>query len=189
LIRPVDCVTTHRLTKRGTPLHYSGILGSGAQSDGAELLSDNTLGAAGTLAANGYIALQGQDSNSDNQINSQDASYTQLRIWRDLNQDGISQAGELQTLQSAGIASIGVAGAASNVNLGNGNTRIRGRGWVRDSQGAASLGTTVRKSRVKSRAVKCYALRSWFRNISLGHRPRKHVDYIFTLSNCYLHMM
>jgi hypothetical protein len=28
----------------------------------------------------------------------QDASYTQLRVWRDLNQDGISQAGELQTL-------------------------------------------------------------------------------------------
>jgi hypothetical protein len=105
--------------------------GNGTIDGGAELFGDNTLGAAGTLAANGYIALQGQDSNGDNQINSQDASYNLLRIWRDLNQDGISQAGELQTLSQAGIASIGVAGTATNVNLGNGNTQVASGSFTR----------------------------------------------------------
>ncbi len=48
-----------------------------------------------------------QDSNHDGVVNSLDANFNQLRVWRDLNQDGpstssgqgVSQAGELQTLQ------------------------------------------------------------------------------------------
>jgi hypothetical protein len=81
--------------------------GNGTIDGGAELFGDNTPGPAGTPAANGFIALQGQDGNSDGQINSQDASYIQLRVWRDLNQEGpstssgqgVSQAGVLQSLQ------------------------------------------------------------------------------------------
>jgi hypothetical protein len=75
-------------------------------------------------AADGYAALRAQDSNSDGVVNSLDANFNQLRVWRDLNQDGISQAGELQTLSQAGIASIGVTGTATNTNLGNGNTQV-----------------------------------------------------------------
>ena len=45
--------------------------------------------------------------------------YSQLRIWRDANQDGISQAGELKTLAELGIASINVQGTASNTSLSN----------------------------------------------------------------------
>ncbi len=118
--------------------------GNGTIDGGAELFGDNTPGAAGALAANGFIALQGQDSNGDGQINSQDTSYTQLRVWRDLNQDGVSQAGELQTLSQAGIASIGVAGTTTNVNLGNGNTQIASGSFTRTNgstgqSGAAQL--------------------------------------------------
>lgn len=73
--------------------------------------------------ANGYEALAAEDGNGDKVIDANDAVYSQLRIWKDANQDGVSQAGELQTLADLGIARIGVAGTASNVNLGNGNTQ------------------------------------------------------------------
>ena len=126
--------------------------GNGTIDGGAELFGDNTrtgVNQSGlTYAANGYIALQGQDSNADDQINSQDTSYTQLRVWRDLNQDGISQAGELQTLGQAGIASIGVAGTATNVNLAAmkngcavGNTQIASGSFTRTNGTTGQSGT------------------------------------------------
>ncbi|WP_311223096.1 MULTISPECIES: calcium-binding protein [unclassified Acidovorax] len=103
--------------------------GNGLIDSGRELFGDQTLkpdvGSDGRpqTYANGYEALAGQDSNGDGVINANDAAYSQLRIWRDANQDGISQASELRTLSDSGIASIGVVGAASNLDLGNGNTQ------------------------------------------------------------------
>lgn len=47
--------------------------------------------------------------------------YANLRIWRDLNQDGISQTGELFTLASQNIASINVTKTANSQTLPNGN--------------------------------------------------------------------
>ena len=42
------------------------------------------------------------------------ASYWgEVKVWRDTNQDGVAQPGELQTLASLGIASIGLAGSAN----------------------------------------------------------------------------
>jgi hypothetical protein len=163
----------------------------GTIDGGAELFGDNTPGAAGALAANGFIALQGQDSNADGQINSQDASYTQLRVWRDLNQDGISQAGELQTLSQAGIASIGVAGTATNVNLAVltnvcavGNTQIASGSFTRTNRCTGQSGTAVRTCMSKSQVVNRYALRSCSRDIPLGCRPRKHVN-CFSTYTCH----
>ncbi|GAA6120596.1 hypothetical protein Acidovoranil_26990 [Acidovorax sp. FG27] len=103
--------------------------GNGLIDSGRELFGDQTLkpglGSDGRpqTYANGYEALAGQDDNGDGVIDSNDAAYSQLRIWRDANQDGISQASELRSLAESGIASIGVAGAASNIDLGNGNTQ------------------------------------------------------------------
>ncbi|WCM96766.1 hypothetical protein M5C96_20475 [Acidovorax sp. GBBC 1281] len=102
--------------------------GNGVIDSGRELFGDQTLKPVDiygrTLAyANGYEALAAEDGNGDKVIDANDAVYSQLRIWKDTNQDGISQAGELHTLADLGIARIGVAGTASNVNLGNGNTQ------------------------------------------------------------------
>ncbi|WP_284407776.1 calcium-binding protein, partial [Acidovorax sp. SUPP3434] len=102
--------------------------GNGVIDSGRELFGDQTLKPVDsygqTLAyANGYEALAAEDGNGDKVIDANDAVYSQLRIWKDINQDGISQAGEMHTLADLGIASIGVAGTASNVNLGNGNTQ------------------------------------------------------------------
>ena len=63
----------------------------------------------GAAASNGFDALLAFDSNGDGKIASDDASYTSFRVWRDANQDGISQASELLTLQDAGVSSINIA--------------------------------------------------------------------------------
>jgi hypothetical protein len=51
-----------------------------------------------------------------------DAAFSQVRLWQDLNQDGVSQANELFTLADKGIASIGLVPTTVTTNLGNGNT-------------------------------------------------------------------
>lgn len=46
------------------------------------------------------------DSNNDNLISASDAAFVSLLVWRDLNGNGYSEAGELQSLTAAGITSI-----------------------------------------------------------------------------------
>jgi Ca2+-binding RTX toxin-like protein len=58
----------------------------------------------------------------DGLIDANDTAYAELKVWRDLNQDGISQAAELQSLAAAGIASISIEATLGNTDLGNGNT-------------------------------------------------------------------
>ena len=97
--------------------------GNGLIDSGRELFGDATVMSNGQKAANGYEALADLDGNADGVINNADAAWGQLRVWRDLNQDGISQAGELKTLAELGIASLGATGQAVSVSLGGGNTQ------------------------------------------------------------------
>jgi hypothetical protein len=60
----------------------------------------------GMLATNGFEALTDLDSNNDGVINSNDTQFSDLRVWQDLNQDGISQQNELFTLTEKGIANL-----------------------------------------------------------------------------------
>lgn len=119
--------------------------GNGLIDSGRELFGDQTLkpdagdGVTRTYA-NGYEALAAQDGNGDGVINANDAVYSQLRIWRDANQDGISQASEMRTLADSGIASISVVGVASNVNLGNGNTQPWSGSFTRTDGSEGSSG-------------------------------------------------
>ena len=53
--------------------------------------------------------LRGFDSNGDGAITALDQLWSTFRVWRDLNGDGVSDAGELQTLDEAGLASISLA--------------------------------------------------------------------------------
>ncbi|TCA00169.1 hypothetical protein E0H68_37915, partial [Rhizobium leguminosarum bv. viciae] len=43
------------------------------------------------------------DTNHDNVLDVSDDRWTEFRVWRDINQNGISDAGELQTMTDAGI--------------------------------------------------------------------------------------
>jgi molybdopterin biosynthesis enzyme len=54
-------------------------------------------------------------------VNAADAAFSQLRVWRDLDQDGTTDAGELATLASLGIAGLNVAATSHSLTLANGN--------------------------------------------------------------------
>ncbi|WP_352259862.1 calcium-binding protein, partial [Psychrobacter sp. TB55-MNA-CIBAN-0194] len=80
---------------------------NGKVDNGGELFgTDTLLDEAGTKAENGFLALAQYDLNSDDLIDSEDSIFTQLKIWQDKNQDGISQEDELATLAELGIISI-----------------------------------------------------------------------------------
>ena len=96
--------------------------GDGIINDGTELFGDSTLLADGTKAKDGYAALREFDSNSDGRVDAQDKHFNQLRVWRDLNQDGICQTNELFTLEQVGVKALNLANKNTNTNLGNGNT-------------------------------------------------------------------
>jgi Ca2+-binding RTX toxin-like protein len=119
--------------------------GNGTIDSGRELFGDNTLNDSTSdpndKYANGYEAIAALDLNGDHKIDSSDAAYSQLRVWQDANQNGISEASELKTLADLGIASIGVVGTASNVNLGNGNTMPLAATFTRNNGTTGTSGT------------------------------------------------
>jgi hypothetical protein len=95
--------------------------GNGTIDDGHELFGDATPLVAGGTAADGFAALAQEDSNNDGQVDALDAHFADLRLWRDLNQDGISQSDELHTLASQGIVSLSAARTTNSTLLANGN--------------------------------------------------------------------
>ena len=97
--------------------------GNGQIDTGAELFGVDTVLANGQKASDGFAALRDLDANGDGVFNAQDARFADVRVWRDLNQNGASQAGELFTLQTLGITAINLNATAAPVNLGNGNVQ------------------------------------------------------------------
>ena len=109
--------------------------GDGFINDGSEIFGDNTKLSDGTLARNGFEALKDLDSNGDGKIDSNDTSFSQLKIWRDLNQDGISQQDELQNLEFYGITELNLDYVNSNELL-NGNNILAQKGSYIKSDGS-----------------------------------------------------
>jgi hypothetical protein len=95
--------------------------GNGTIDSGTELFGDSTVLADGSTAADGFAALSEQDTNGDGVVDANDAGWADLRIWRDLNQNGISEAGELQSLDDIGIASLDVGAQSHSQVLADGN--------------------------------------------------------------------
>ncbi len=71
---------------------------NGVIDDGSELFGNSTRKSDGSLAANGFDALQDLDRNGDQKIDSDDAVYSRLRMWVDSNHNGYSEVQELFTL-------------------------------------------------------------------------------------------
>ena len=80
--------------------------GNGRIDGGAELFGNETALKDGTVAAHGFAALADLDDNRDGKIDAQDSAFADLRIWQDKNQDGISQADELITLNEPDISAL-----------------------------------------------------------------------------------
>ncbi|MGZ9710281.1 hypothetical protein ACXX82_05650 [Glaciimonas sp. GNP009] len=95
--------------------------GNGVIDNGTELFGNSTQLDNGHTASDGFGALADLDSNHDGKVDKNDANWNQLKVWRDLNQDGISQANELFTLDQLGIASLNVNKKSHNQTLANGN--------------------------------------------------------------------
>jgi hypothetical protein len=95
--------------------------GNGVIDCGRELFGVDTVLTNGQRAESGFAALADLDSNGDGEIDAQDETFDQLRLWRDLDQDGVSDEGELQSLADAGIARIGLSNTVTHQNLAGGN--------------------------------------------------------------------
>ncbi|WP_370470190.1 hypothetical protein [Snodgrassella alvi] len=96
--------------------------GDGIINNGSELFGDSSKIWNGKFAQNGYEALKEFDSNFDGKVNAKDKNFSKLRVWRDLNHDGITQENELFTLEQVGVKALYLEHQNTNSSLGNGNT-------------------------------------------------------------------
>jgi hypothetical protein len=92
--------------------------GNGSIDSGRELFGIDTLKADGKNALNGFDALADLDANADGQLNTADLAWSTLQVWRDLDQDGVTDAGELSSLDALGISRIGAIGSTTNATGG-----------------------------------------------------------------------
>jgi len=120
--------------------------GNGAIDDGGELFGSETrltMGPdAGRKAANGFEALKELDANGDGRVDALDAAFADLRVWKDANGDGLSQAGELFTLGDAGVQSLATAYAQSTAVDAHGNAHKQIGGYTR-ADGSGAIATDV----------------------------------------------
>jgi Ca2+-binding RTX toxin-like protein len=76
----------------------------------------------GTNTQNGFTALDAWgDSNNDNQMTSADTKWSQLRVWKDANGNGVTEKWELKTLAELGITSINLNATVLTGVTNNGN--------------------------------------------------------------------
>lgn len=85
-----------------------GLLALDANANGT---IDNVTELFGNQTTSGFTALAVHDANADGKIDAADSIYDSLRVWQDLDQDGVSDSGELKTLAELGIVSISLASA------------------------------------------------------------------------------
>ncbi len=71
--------------------------------------------------AHGLAALAALDTDRDGRFTSADADWTKVRVWRDSDRDGATDAGELLTLAQLGVTAIDVVGVAGGGEVVEGN--------------------------------------------------------------------
>lgn len=98
---------------------------NGVVDGGSEMFGNNTLQPVGG-DPNGFRALSTYDTvafggNSDGKITAVDAVFPQLRLWRDVNRDGVSQSAELISMDRAGVRELSLTYQRTSIVDAHGN--------------------------------------------------------------------
>ncbi len=97
----------------------NGLIDNGNELFGNHTISNTRFKYTNNKATNGFEALKAYDLNGDNVIDSKDEIYDKLVLWKDSNQNAITDKGELIKLKDSGIVSI-------DLNYKNTNTDEKG---------------------------------------------------------------
>jgi VCBS repeat-containing protein len=111
----------------------------GQINNGTELFGSDTILKNGEKAGDGWVALAEMDTNGDGKVDANDSTFAEIKVWVDANGDGLTDAGELRGLVDAGIQSIDVSHANSNITQ-NGNV-LFGTGQFTKTDGNTSAMT------------------------------------------------
>ncbi len=101
------------------------INGNGQIDNGTELFGNNSVLSNGQKAANGFEALKDLDSNKDGVFDNQDSAWGEVKVWKDSNSNGIVDAGELMTLEQAGITGFNLDYQTQSRDDANGNAHLQ----------------------------------------------------------------
>jgi hypothetical protein len=95
-------------------------------------------------AATALEGLAVLDSNKDGKINASDARFGELRVWVDGNGNGVTDAGELETLAQHGIVSINLSARAANeIHKIGENALLATSTFTRSNGSVATLGSVM----------------------------------------------
>jgi hypothetical protein len=92
----------------------------GQINNGTELFGDSTRLSSGNTAQDGFQALAQYDGNHDAVIDGLDDVFSNLKVWVDANQNGVSEASELHTLVQMNVHSLQLTNTPST-QMDNGN--------------------------------------------------------------------
>jgi Ca2+-binding RTX toxin-like protein len=117
-----------------------GLLALDANANG---MIDNGSELFGNAAQNGFEALRAYDDNKDNQITSADAIWSKLLVWRDVNSDGVSSAGELTAIAQSTVGAISLNARAPGITYAR----------TRNDNAVLAIGSYVQTGGIAAEAI------------------------------------